>query len=193
MIVIGLTGGIGSGKSTLLSWFKSKGIPVFESDKVANELLNTKLREEVSLHFGANLYATGSLDTQALAALVFENNNLLQTLNSIVHPAVAHAFTLFLKTNRNAKAVVKEAAILFETGAYKQCDFTILVCAPKEERIARVMKRDSVSREAVIARMNRQWSDAKKRILADAVIENTNLEEATHQLEQLLKEQLEGL
>ncbi|MGB1830853.1 MAG: dephospho-CoA kinase [Flavobacteriaceae bacterium] len=193
MIVIGLTGGIGSGKSTLLSWFKSKGIPVFESDKVANELLNTKLREEVSLHFGANLYATGSLDTQALAALVFENNNLLRTLNSIVHPAVAHAFTLFLKTNRNAKAVVKEAAILFETGAYKQCDFTILVCAPKEEQIARVMKRDSVSREAVIARMNRQWSDAKKRILADAVIENINLEEATHQLEQLLKEQLEGL
>ncbi len=193
MIVIGLTGGIGSGKSTLLSWFKSKSIPVFESDKVANELLNTKLREEVSLHFGANLYATGSLDTQALAALVFENNNLLQTLNSIVHPAVAHAFTLFLKTNSKAKAVVKEAAILFETGAYKQCDFTILVCAPKEERIARVMKRDSVSREAVIARMNRQWSDAKKRTLADAVIENTNLEEATHQLEQLLKEQLEGL
>lgn len=193
MIVIGLTGGIGSGKSTLLSWFKSKGIPVFESDKVANELLNTKLREEVSLHFGANLYATGSLDTQALAALVFENSHLLQTLNSIVHPAVAHAFTLFLKTNSKAKAVVKEAAILFETGAYKQCDFAILVCAPKEERIARVMRRDSVSREAVIARMNRQWSDAKKRILADAVIENTNLEEATHQLEQLLKEQLEGL
>lgn len=193
MIVIGLTGGIGSGKSTLLSWFKSKGIPVFESDKVANKLLNSKLREKISLHFGANLYATGSLDTQALAALVFENSHLLQTLNSIVHPAVADAFTLFLKTNRKAKAVVKEAAILFETGAYKQCDFMILVCAPKEERIARVMKRDSVSREAVLARMNRQWSDAKKRTLADAVIENTNLEEATHQLEQLLKEQLEGL
>lgn len=193
MIVIGLTGGIGSGKSTLLSWFKSKGIPVFESDKVANELLNSKLREKISLHFGANLYATGSLDTQALAALVFENSHLLQTLNSIVHPVVADAFTLFLKTNRKAKAVVKEAAILFETGAYKQCDFMILVCAPKEERIARVMKRDSVSREAVLARMNRQWSDAKKRTLADAVIENTNLEEATHQLEQLLKEQLEGL
>lgn len=193
MIVIGLTGGIGSGKSTLLSWFKSKGIPVFESDKVANELLNSKLREKISLHFGANLYATGSLDTQALAALVFENSHLLQTLNSIVHPAVADAFTLFLKTNRKAKAVVKEAAILFETGAYKQCDFMILVCAPKEERIARVMKRDSVSREAVLARMNRQLSDTKKRTLADAVIENTNLEEATHQLEQLLKEQLEGL
>ena len=193
MIVIGLTGGIGSGKSTLLSWFKSKGIPVFESDKVANKLLNSKLREKISLHFGANLYATGSLNTQALAALVFENSHLLQTLNSIVHPAVADAFTLFLKTNRKAKAVVKEAAILFETGAYKQCDFMILVCAPKKERIARVMKRDSVSREAVLARMNRQWSDAKKRTLADAVIENTNLEEATHQLEQLLKEQLEGL
>ena len=193
MIIIGLTGGIGSGKSTLLSWFKSKGIPVFESDKVANELLNSKLREKISLHFGANLYATGSLDTQALAALVFENSHLLQTLNSIVHPAVADAFTLFIKTNRKAKAVVKEAAILFETGAYKQCDFMILVCAPKEERIARVMKRDSVSREAVLARMNRQWSDTKKRTLADAVIENTNLEEATHQLEQLLKEQLEGL
>lgn len=192
MIVIGLTGGIGSGKSTLLSWIKSEGIPVFESDKVANTLLNTELKQKISHHFGANLYTQGQLDTKALAGLVFENEDLLNILNSIVHPAVGHAFNLFIKNHKEAKAVVKEAAILFETGAYKQCDFMILVTASKEERIARVMKRDSVSREAVLVRMNRQWSEAKKRALADAVIENRNLEDAKLQLQQILKGLIEG-
>ena len=153
---------------------------------------NTELKQKISHHFGANLYTQGQLDTKALAGLVFENEDLLNILNSIVHPAVGHAFNLFIKNHKEAKAVVKEAAILFETGAYKQCDFMILVTASKEERIARVMKRDSVSREAVLVRMNRQWSEAKKRALADAVIENRNLEDAKLQLQQILKVLIEG-
>lgn len=187
MIIIGLTGGIGSGKSTFLSWFSDQGIPIFESDKVAKELLNTSLKPLIRQQFGNKLYKKGHLDTQALASLVFENNSLLKKLNTIVHPAVADAFELFIKTNNQARLVVKEAAILFETGAYKRCDFTILICAPKEARIARVMQRDSVSREAVLNRMRKQWLDSKKRPLADAIIENKDLQTALKQLESLVK------
>ena len=187
MIIIGLTGGIGSGKSTFLSWFSDQGIPIFESDKVAKELLNTSLKPLIRQQFGNKLYKKGHLDTQALASLVFENNSLLKKLNTIVHPAVADAFELFIKTNNQARLVVKEAAILFETGAYKRCDFTILICAPKEARIARVMQRDSVSREAVLNRMRKQWPDAKKRPLADAIIKNKDLQTALKQLESLVK------
>ena len=186
MIIIGLTGGIGSGKSTFLSWFSDQGIPIFESDKVAKELLNTSLKPLIRQQFGNKLYKKGHLDTQALASLVFENNSLLKKLNTIVHPAVADAFELFIKTNNQARLVVKEAAILFETGAYKRCDFTILICAPKEARIARVMQRDSVSREAVLNRMRKQWPDSKKRPLADAIIENKDLQTALKQLESLV-------
>ena len=187
MIIIGLTGGIGSGKSTFLSWFSDQGIPIFESDKVAKELLNTSLKPLIRQQFGNKLYKKGHLDTQALASLVFENNSLLKKLNTIVHPAVADAFELFIKTNNQARLVVKEAAILFETGAYKRCDFTILICAPKEARIARVMQRDSVSREAVLNRMRKQWPNSKKRPLADAIIENKDLQTALKQLESLVK------
>lgn len=187
MIIIGLTGGIGSGKSTFLSWFSDQGIPIFESDKVAKELLNKSLKPLIRQQFGNKLYKKGHLDTQALASLVFENNSLLKKLNTIVHPAVADAFELFIKTNNQARLVVKEAAILFETGAYKRCDFTILICAPKEARIARVMQRDSVSREAVLNRMRKQWPDSKKRPLADAIIENKDLQTALKQLESLVK------
>lgn len=187
MIIIGLTGGIGSGKSTFLSWFSDQGIPIFESDKVAKELLNTSLKPLIRQQFGNKLYKKGHLDTQALASLVFENNSLLKKLNTIVHPAVADAFELFIKTNNQARLVVKEAAILFETGAYKRCDFTILICAPKEARIARVMQRDSVSREAVLNRMRKQWPDSKKIPLADAIIENKDLQTALKQLESLVK------
>ena len=187
MIIIGLTGGIGSGKSTFLSWFSDQGIPIFESDKVAKELLNTSLKPLIRQQFGNKLYKKGHLDTQALASLVFENNSLLKKLNTIVHPAVADAFELFIKTNNQARLVVKEAAILFETGAYKRCDFTILICAPKEARIARVMQRDSVSREDVLNRMRKQWPDSKKIPLADAIIENKDLQTALKQLESLVK------
>ena len=187
MIIIGLTGGIGSGKSTFLSWFSDQGIPIFESDKVAKELLNTSLKPLIRQQFGNKLYKKGHLDTQTLANLVFENDSLLKKLNTIVHPAVADAFELFIKTNNQARLVVKEAAILFETGAYKRCDFTILICAPKEARIARVMQRDSVSREAVLNRMRKQWPDSKKIPLADAIIENKDLQTALKQLESLVK------
>ena len=190
MKIIGLTGGIGSGKSTLLAWLRSNGIPCFESDIVGKQLLNGQLKQDVIDCFGPELYPNDVLDTKRMAQLVFQDKEALEKLNNFVHPAVGKAFKDFVEKNKNAQIVVKEAAILFETGAYKSCDFLILVCAPLEKRISRVIQRDGVKRAEVLARMSKQWDDNKKSALADFVIENDSLEFAIEQLEAILKKLL---
>lgn len=190
MKIIGLTGGIGSGKSTLLAWLRSNGIPCFESDIVGKQLLNGQLKQDVIDCFGPELYPNDVLDTKKMAQLVFQDKEALEKLNYLVHPAVGKAFKDFIEKNKNAQIVVKEAAILFETGAYKSCDFVILVCAPLEKRISRVIQRDGVKRAEVLARMSKQWDDNKKSALADFVIENDSLELAIQQLEAILKKLL---
>ena len=190
MKIIGLTGGIGSGKSTLLAWLRSNGIPCFESDIVGKQLLNGQLKQDVIDYFGPELYPNDVLDTKRMAQLVFQDKEALEKLNNLVHPAVGKAFKDFVEKNKNAQIVVKEAAILFETGAYKSCDFVILVCAPLEKRISRVIQRDGVKRAEVLARMSKQWDDKKKSALADFVIENDSLELAIQQLEAILKKLL---
>lgn len=190
MKIIGLTGGIGSGKSTLLAWLRSNGIPCFESDIVGKQLLNGQLKQDVIDYFGPELYPNDVLDTKRMAQLVFQDKEALEKLNNLVHPAVGKAFKDFVEKNKNAQIVVKEAAILFETGGYKSCDFVILVCAPLEKRISRVIQRDGVKRAEVLARMSKQWDDNKKSALADFVIENDSLELAIEQLEAILKKLL---
>jgi dephospho-CoA kinase len=190
MKIIGLTGGIGSGKSTLLAWFRSNGIPCFESDIVGKQLLNGQLKQDVIDYFGPELYPNDVLDTKRMAQLVFQDKEALEKLNNLVHPAVGKAFKDFVEKNKNAQIVVKEAAILFETGAYKSCDFVILVYAPLEQRISRVIQRDGVKRAEVLARMSKQWDDNKKSALADFVIENDSQELAIEQLEAILKKLL---
>lgn len=190
MKIIGLTGGIGSGKSTLLAWLRSNGIPCFESDIVGKQLLNGQLKQDVIDYFGPELYPNDVLDTKRMAQLVFQDKEALEKLNNLVHPAVGKAFKDFVEKNKNAQILVKEAAILFETGAYKSCDFVILVCAPLEKRISRVIQRDGVKRAEVLARMLKQWDDNKKSALADFVIENDSLELAIEQLEAILKKLL---
>ena len=111
----------------------------------------------------------------------------MKDLNKIVHPAVQKAFLKFKEANRKSPILIKEAAILFESGGYKDCDLVILVCAPKELRIQRVMQRDTVSREAIIARMENQWDDEKKKALADFVIVNVETETAEKHLEVLFE------
>ena len=188
MKVIGLTGGIGSGKSTLLKWFQEQGVPCFESDAVGRKLLDTQLRKVVSDRFGSTLYdAHGHLDRAALAALVFNNATALDDLNKLVHPAVATAFEIFKKQHHLAPLVINEAAILFETGGYKKCDLTILVKAPMKERLQRIISRDGVTEEEVLARMKQQWSDEKKEQYADFVILNTDLEKTYEQAAKVLK------
>ena len=190
MKIIGLTGGIGSGKSTLLAWLRSNGIPCFESDIVGKQLLNGQLKQDVIDCFGPELYPNDVLDTKRMAQLVFQDKEALEKLNNLVHPAVGKAFKDFVEKNKNAQIVVKEAAILFETGAYKSCDFLILVCTPLEKRISRVIQRDGVKRAEVLARMSKQWDDNKKSALADFVIENDSQELAIEQLEAILKKLL---
>jgi len=185
--IIGLTGGIGSGKSTLLKWFESKGIPCFESDAVGKELLNNKLRRKISLRFGSELYSTGTLNRSVLAKKVFQNPQELEALNQIVHPEVVKSFEVFKSKHSNAPLIVKEAAILFETGGNKTCDVVLLVTSPKETRVQRILERDGGSEADVLSRMKNQWSDERKKGLADWVIENKDLSSLEEQAEAFLE------
>jgi dephospho-CoA kinase len=171
-----------------MQWFQKQGVPCFESDAVGRKLLDTDLREAVSEAFGAELYLqTGSLDRKALAEKVFANPAALAKLNQIVHPAVAIAFENFKKQHANAPFVINEAAILFETGGYKNCDVVILVTTPKSDRIERIINRDGSTKAEVIKRMKNQWEDERKRKLADYVIENSTIKSAQKQAAQILE------
>ncbi|MDA9262047.1 dephospho-CoA kinase [Flavobacteriales bacterium] len=177
MKLIGITGGIGSGKSTIAKVFMSMGYPVYNSDIKAKELINNneKLINSIKLTFGEDLYNTQGLDRKKLASIVFSNPKKLNLLNSIIHPAVGEDFENWVELQSNP-FVLKEAAILFETGIYKSLDKTILVSAPLETRIERVIKRDNTSREEVLSRMKNQWAEDEKIKLADYVIDNSGQE-----------------
>ena len=174
---VGLTGGIGSGKSTIAEYFKALGIPVYSSDARAKDLMesNGQLKVELIRLFGDKAYVKDCLNRRYIAELVFSNPELLDRLNTLVHPVVRADFMAWANL-QNAPYVIQEAAVLFENGGYKNFDYTILVKAPLEERVRRVMVRDGVSREAVLSRIQNQWSDAQKEPLADFVIENLDLE-----------------
>ena len=177
MKLIGITGGIGSGKSTIAKVFISMGFPVYNSDTRAKELINSNIDviDSIKQEFGDDIYSSEGLDRKKMASIVFSDSDKLQKLNSIVHPAVGLDFDKWANS-QNTSFVLKEAAILFETGIYKSLDKTILVTCPKEERINRVMKRDSATKEAIEARMNSQWSEEKKKELADYIIDNSGEE-----------------
>ena len=188
MIIIGLTGGIGSGKSTILSYFREHGYPCFESDEVGKKLLEVELKETVLKLFGEEVYnAKGILDRKALSKKVFSNSKLLEALNNIVHPAVNETFEKFKKKHQDFPIIVKEAAILIESGSYKSCDIIVLVKAPLDERIKRIVARDSVNESEVIARIDNQWEDEKKEKYADYVVENISLEETYEKVKYLIK------
>ncbi len=174
MKLIGITGGIGSGKSTIAKVFESMGYPVYNSDTRAKYLINnnTELIKSIKNSFGNDLYNSQGLDRQKMASLVFNNPEKLKLLNSITHPAVGNDFNLWANS-QSTPFVLKEAAILFETGIYKSLYKTILVSAPQETRIERVIKRDNTTAKEVLARMKNQWSEEKKTELADYVIDNS--------------------
>ena len=187
MKVIGLTGGIGSGKTTLLRWFETQNIPCFESDVVAKTLLNSSLKSFVSKAFGNNIYnSSGILDRKKLAARVFNDPKELAKLNAIVHPAVEKAFEDFKQKHKKDSIIIKETAILFESGGYENCDAIILVIASEEIRIQRVVKRDNIKKKDVEARIKLQWSDDKKKVLSDYLIQNEYLEIALDQAKKIL-------
>ncbi len=178
MLKIGITGGIGSGKSTVCKVFSYLGIPVFEADKIAKELMNTdqQIFEQLTHLFGTDVYLPNhTINRKYLAGIVFNDKSLLEKLNGIVHPVVRSTFFEWYN-KQHVPYIIHEAAILFESGFYKFMDKTIVVVTSENERIERVMKRDGVTIEMVRERIKNQWNDQQRIELADFIIGNNDNE-----------------
>lgn len=177
MKIIGLTGGIGSGKTTIASLFKKKGIPIYIADERAKNITNTSklIRKHIIELLGENAYQGHKMDRNYVSNKIFNDETLLKKINAIIHPKVTEDFVEWLKKQKGPYCI-KESAILFENGNYKYCDYTILITAPEEIKIKRVMKRDLLTILEIKSRIKNQWSDDKKSFLADTIIENIKLE-----------------
>ncbi len=176
MKIVGLTGGIGSGKSIVARFMEVLNVPVYYSDEKAKFLMNNnqQLITQIKKLLGKNAYINDQLNRSYVGKKVFNDKALLNQLNQIVHPIVKSDFKTWSKQHLLFPFVVQEAAILFENGNYTAFDHMVLVKAPIEQRIKRVMDRDNVSRENVIERMNNQWNDERKEALSDTLIINDN-------------------
>jgi dephospho-CoA kinase len=171
---LGVTGGIGSGKTSVCRVFSVLGIPVFSADAVAKEVMDidTGIILRINTIAGKNLYTGGSLDRAELAKLIFNNNRLLEKVNSLIHPVVFNRFREW-ERKQNAPYVIMEAAILFESGASKVVDRIVTVVAPIEERVNRVIHRSNLTREQVMERMRNQMDDDERIKKSDYVIQNS--------------------
>jgi dephospho-CoA kinase len=190
---IGITGNIGSGKTTVCKIFETLGIPVYYADIEAKRLMieNTHVVEKIKLLFGLKAYLEdGSLDRKYISEVVFNNPQVLSKLNYIVHPAVREDSERWAKAQKGAAYVLKEAALLVESESYKDLDKLIVVTAPIETRLQRVMKRDHVNKEAVLAREKNQMSEDKKIELADYKINNDGTEALIPQIHKIHQELL---
>lgn len=195
MYILGLTGGIGSGKSTIGKWFLEKGIPVYDSDKEAKLLMNENqsLKSQLIDLFGPETYLNNEYNRKFVAEQVFENKEKLEALNAIVHPTVFHHFHEWV-SQQNSEFVVKEAAILFESGSYKDCDFILTVAADESIRIQRVIDRDQVTQEQVQARIANQWTDEQRIVKSDFVLyNNASLEDLKNQFHKTYKKLLKRI
>lgn len=173
MLKIGITGGIGSGKTTVAKIFEVLGVPVYYADDAAKRMMNenVQLQQQIKEVFGNAVFTDGKLDKKKLAAIVFNNPEQLEQLNKIVHPLTINDAAAWMEKQTSAYAI-KEAAIIFETGSQQHLDYVIAVAAPAPLRILRTMQRDNISREEVIARMNRQLDESIRIKLSDFIIYN---------------------
>jgi dephospho-CoA kinase len=173
MYKVGITGGIGSGKSTVAKIFEVLGIPVYYADDEAKKIMetNAEVRQKLIAAFGADCYSQQGLNRQYLRQLIFNDSNNAQKINAIVHPVtIAHA-DAWLQQQVTPYAL-KEAALIFESNANLYLDFIIGVAAPQALRIKRVMQRDAISEEEVLARMQKQMNEDEKMSKCDAIINN---------------------
>jgi dephospho-CoA kinase len=184
---IGLTGGIGAGKSTVARILLALGYPVYFSDDRSKQLTQThpEIRKGLTELIGEHIYKGNQLDRSALALAIFSDDALRVKVNQIIHPIVRLDFDLWIEDQTNP-LVFNEAAILFETGAFERFDAMVLVTAPEELRIQRVIKRDLCTKEEVKNRINHQWSDEQKMRLADVVIVNDDVQPLIKQVEHML-------
>jgi dephospho-CoA kinase len=174
--IIGLTGGIGSGKTTIAQYFKSLGVAVYIADDEAKKLLELPdIQNKIKAIFGESVFENNVISKEKLASVVFQNPQKLSELNTIIHPAVKEHFKLWVAIHQNEPFVIKETAILFESGSDIDCDKIITVVAPLETRIQRVISRDQTSKETILNRINNQWTDEMRMAKSDYIIENVDL------------------
>ena len=176
MLKVGVTGGIGSGKSTVSRFFSALGVPVYDSDQRAKSLMqyDDSIRSKIKIEFGDNAYHKNELNRSYLAEIVFKNESKLKQLNAIVHPVVKTDFINWLSQNSNAKFIIKEAAIMIESGAYKDLDKLIVVNASMNQKIKWIKQRDHLSLEDIKNRIQNQLSDEIRNQYADFIIENNS-------------------
>ncbi len=173
MLKVGITGGIGTGKTVVAKIFETLGVPVYYADSAAKEIINTNptVKENIIAQFGPESYVQGKLNTPYISNIVFKDKDKLQTLNKITHPVVIEHSRNWLLQQRGNYAL-KEAALLFESGSYKELDIIIGITAPLETRIERVMQRDNITREAVLDKMGKQMDEEEKMNKCDYLIYN---------------------
>lgn len=175
MIKVGITGGIGCGKTVVSEIFRLHGYPLYNADKEAKALNNSSsyIRDQLTQRFGDDLYVNNQLNKRKLASLIFNDRQNLETVNSIIHPELARHFIEWSRQHEeHHQMVILDAALLIEAGFNNFVDKTIVVQAPKEIRLARVMQRDGATREEVEARINSQMPEEEKLQYADFIIHN---------------------
>lgn len=187
--IIGLTGGIGSGKTTVARFFEQNGVPVYIADDEARKLMSkVEIIAEIQSVFAEKITdKDGNLDRKKISQIVFNDSVKLEKLNAIIHPKVKAHFQHWLMEHAKYPFVIKEVAILFETKGHLNCDATILVTAPLEDRIKRVMERDLKTREEVFQVIKNQMTDKEKSSLATFVIENNEIEKMHKQVKIILQ------
>jgi len=186
--IIGLTGGIGSGKTTIANHFKAAGIPVYIADDEARKIMQSdEIIAEIKKKIDNTVFDNGILNREKLSKIVFNDPEKLKLLNAIIHPAVKKHFHNWVLNHKSSPYIIYEAAILFESGSYKDCDIIITVTAPLQSRIQRVIQRDKTTRENVIRRINMQWNDDQRIEKSDFVIENNTPKIAKSAVDKILK------
>lgn len=185
MLKVGVTGGIGSGKSVVCHVFKTLGIPVFDADDAARYLMenDTTLVQGIQWLLGDDVYDNGKLNKEKVSSIIFNDQVKLTQLNNLVHPAVISYGNAWME-KQQTPYTIKEAAIFYESGSYKDIDVMIGVYAPQELRIKRTMERNKISREKVLAIMALQMDEDEKMKRCNYVITN---DDVTPLLPQVMK------
>ena len=187
-MIVGVTGGIGSGKSYVaMALCSFENTVYFHADKEAKLLMNKSviIKDKIIDAFGKKSYDNGVLNRKYISSLVFKNPHQLKILNAIVHPQVKYHFKRFVESQNKNTIVIYENAIIFETNGSSVCDIIISINSPKNIRIKRVMKRDDITEDIVHNIMNNQWTEAKRNLLSNYIINNIEKEETLLKIKKL--------